>query len=183
MLVEPLFARHASGVSAPDDVAGCRAQSMGEKGARMDESTRYCTTDLYLFSEVDLTTLTAALQARLPALCIGVNRLTHTYQEAWFCNFSIDGEGAEEPEPGIAAMLTVIEALDPPLRSAWASCSQRVFDIGYDCGREPFAFRQELSADTLGRLATAGASLRVTLYSDPGTSEAEPGAAPDSAGV
>ena len=71
-------------------------------------------------------------------------------------------------------MLTVIEALHSPFRSAWAGCSQRVFDIAYDCGREPFAFRQELSAETLGRLAAAGASLRITLYSDPETSPAEP---------
>lgn len=144
----------------------------------MDETTRYRTTDLYLYSDEDLTALAAALQARLPALCVGVNRLAHSHREAWYCNFSIDGGPggpAEEPEPGIAAMLAVIEALDPPLRSMWARCSQRVFDVAYDCGREPFAFRQELSAETLGRLAAVGAALRVTLYSDPGESPAEPG--------
>lgn len=153
------------------------ARDRGEEGARMDETTRYRTTDLYLYSDDDLAALAAALQARLPARCVGVNRLTHP--EAWYCNFSIDGGPggpAEEPEPGIAAVLAVIEALDPPLRSAWARCSQRVFDVGYDFGRGPFAFRQELSAETLGRLAAVGASLRVTLYSDPGTGPAEPGA-------
>lgn len=139
----------------------------------MDESTRYRTTDLYLFSGDDLTALGEALQARCPTLHVVVNRLSHR-GDAWFCNFSIDREAAEQPEPGIAAMLAVIEALDPPLRSAWAGCSQRVFDIAYDCGREPFAFHQELSAEILGRLAAVGASLRVTLYSDPGTSPAEP---------
>jgi len=142
----------------------------------MDESTRYRTTDLYFFSDENLTALAAALHAWCKPVCLGAN--PRTQRDDWYCNFSIDEEGAEEPEPGIAAMLTLIETLDPPSRSAWAGCSQRVFDIAYDCGRKPFAFRQELSAETLGRLAAAGASLRITLYSDLETSPAEPLAAP-----
>ncbi len=65
-------------------------------------------------------------------------------------------------------MQAVIESLVPPLRSVWAGCSQREFNIGYDCGLEPWAFNQGLSADLLGRMAKAGASLRVTLYPDRG---------------
>jgi hypothetical protein len=61
-------------------------------------------------------------------------------------------------------MLAVVEALDPPLRSVWAGCSRREFNVGYDCGLEPWAFSQGLSAEILGRMASAGASLRVTLY-------------------
>lgn len=141
----------------------------------MDESTQYRTTDLYFFSEENLTALAAALHSWARPVCLGPN--PRTQREEWYCNFSIDGEGAEEPEPGIAAMLTVIESLDPLSRSTWAGCSERVFDIAYDCGRKPFAFRQELSADTLGRLAAVGASLRFTLYSDPETSHADPDAA------
>lgn len=143
----------------------------------MDESTRYRATDLYFYSDEDLTALAAALHARASPVCLGANPRTRRVE--WYCNFSIDGEGAEEPEPGIAAMLAVLEALDPPCRSMWAGCSQRVFDIAYDCGRGPFAFRQELSAETLGRLAAAGASLRITLYSDPETTPDDPDAAPD----
>jgi hypothetical protein len=124
----------------------------------------------------DLTSLAAALEVRGLALMRGVTRLN---DGLWFCGFSWGGAWYDEPEPNIAAMLAVIEALDPPLRSAWAGCSLRVFDIGYDCGREPFAFRQELPAEILVRLAAVGASLRVTLYSDPERRPAEPGAAPD----
>ena len=155
--------------------------SLGEAGAQRDESTRYRTTDLYFLSDENLTALAEALHAWSPPVCLGENPRTH--RDEWYCNFSIDREGAEEPEPGITAMLTVIEALDPPFRSAWAGCSQRVFDIAYDCGREPFAFCHELSAETLGRLAAAGASLRITLYSDPETSPAEPSAVADRGGI
>jgi hypothetical protein len=45
-------------------------------------------------------------------------------------------------------------------------CSRREFNIGYDCGREPWAFNQVLSAQLLSRIAAARASLRVTLYPD-----------------
>jgi hypothetical protein len=75
----------------------------------------------------------------------------------------------------ISAMLVAIEALDPPLRSAWAACSLRVFDIGYDCGLAPFAFGQGLSAELLARLAAVGATLRFTLDSNPEASPAAPG--------
>jgi hypothetical protein len=148
-----------------------------KRGAHMEAVTRYCNTDLDLTSPNELTALAAALEGRGLALMRPVIRIT----EGWFCGFSWGGEWFDEPEQSIAAMLAAIEALDPSLRAAWAACSLRVFDIGYDCGREPFAFRQELSAEALVRLAAVGATLRVTLYSDPEASPAEPCAAPDPA--
>lgn len=129
----------------------------------MDGITHYRNTDLDLTSADDLTELAAQLEARGLALMRRVIRLN---DGQWFCGFSWGGDWYDEPEPNIAVMLAVIEALDPPLRSAWAGCSLRVFDIGYDCGREPFAFHQELSAAILMRLAAVGATLRITLYSD-----------------
>ena len=42
----------------------------------------------------------------------------------------------------------------------------REFNIGYDCGEEPWAFNQGLSAETLRRVAAVKASLRWTLYPD-----------------
>jgi hypothetical protein len=144
----------------------------------MEAVTRYCNTDLDLYSPNELTALAAALERRGLALMRPVMRIT----EGWFCGFSWGGECFDAPEQSISAMLAAIEALDPPLRSAWAGCSLRVFDIGYDCGKEPFAFRQELSAGILVRLTAVGATLRITLYSDPETSPAEPDAAPDRRG-
>jgi hypothetical protein len=71
-----------------------------------------------------------------------------------------------EPEPNIATVLAAVESLAPPLRAVWSGCSLREFNIGYDCGREPWAFNQGLSAEVLGRIAAVGASLRWTLYPD-----------------
>jgi hypothetical protein len=53
------------------------------------------------------------------------------------------------------------------------------FNIGYDCGAEPWAFNQGLTAELLGRMAATGASLRITLY--PGHDEAAPTAKPPQA--
>ena len=133
----------------------------------MDGITQYLNTDLDLLSADDLTALAAAFEVRglMPTRVIRY----HDGQWQWharFCGNTTGDEWYDEPEPTIAAMLAVIEALDPPLRSAWAGCSRREFDIGYECGREPFHFHQGLSAGILARLVAAGASLRVTLYAD-----------------
>lgn len=61
-------------------------------------------------------------------------------------------------------MLAVVDALAGPLRAVWDGCTRREFNIGYDCGAEPWAFNQALSAALLGRMAAAGALLRVTIY-------------------
>jgi hypothetical protein len=121
----------------------------------------YLNTDLDLTSADDLTALAAAFEAA------GVFPLHLTRREdgLWYACFETD-EQHTEPEPNIAAMLAVVESLAPPLRPVWAACSRREFNIGYDCGLEPWAFNQGLSAELLGRMAAAGASLRVTLYPD-----------------
>lgn len=127
----------------------------------MDVTTHYLTTNLDLYSAEDLT----ALAAELDRLGFAVARPLIRFTREWFCGFSLRRDAEfDEPESQIVAMLAIIETLDPPFRSAWGGCSVRVFDIGYDCGREPFFIRQELSTGTLARLAAVGATLRVTLY-------------------
>ena len=127
----------------------------------MDGLITYLNTDLDLISDSDLTALASALETG------GVFPLHVTRGEdgRWYATFETDKQHTE-PEANIAAMLTVVESLDASLRSAWARCSLRVFDIGYDCGLEPWGFNQALSSETLRRIAAAGASLRVTLYPD-----------------
>jgi hypothetical protein len=71
-----------------------------------------------------------------------------------------------EPEQNIAALVTIAESLGETDRSVWQRCSLREFNIGYNCGVEPWAFNQGLSCDLLGRMAAVSASLRITLYPD-----------------
>ena len=81
----------------------------------------------------------------------------------------IEAEDPEEPGDGtpefhIAGMLVVLDSLDGPAQVLWSGCTLREFNIGYDCGDEPWAFNQGLSSELLNRIAAAGASLRFTLY-------------------
>jgi hypothetical protein len=121
----------------------------------------YLNTDLDLTSADDLTELAAAFEAA------GLMALHVTQREdgLWYATFEMN-EQHTEPELTIAGPLAVVEALTPPLRSAWARCTRREFNIGYECGAEPWPFTQGVSAELLGRMAAAGASLRLTLYPD-----------------
>ena len=124
----------------------------------MDDAIRYLNTDLDLVSPHDLTALAAALEAS------GLFRLhlTRADDGRWYAAFETS-EQYEEPEPNIAAIMTAIESLAEPLRVLWTRCT-RELDIGYDCGVTPPALSHGLSGELLARVASAGASLRVTLY-------------------
>ena len=128
-------------------------------GAREDGIISYLNTDLDLTSADDLTALSAAFESA------GVSPLHVERGDdgLWHATFETDEQHAE-PESNIAGMLAAVELLGEPLRSVWAGCTQREFNIGYDCGAEPWAFNQGLSSALLGRMAAAGASLRLTLY-------------------
>ena len=119
----------------------------------------YLNTDLDLTSSNDLTPIAAALESR------GVRPLHVTRGEdgLWYATFETEVE-YEEPEPNISAMLAVVELLGQELMTVWFACTRREFNIGYDCGGEPWAFNQGLSSELLSRIAQARASLRITLY-------------------
>jgi hypothetical protein len=120
------------------------------------------------------------LDVRHRALWVAETEWFRIAEPQWSWRFQAGGEGPYDgPEPEIAALLAAVEALDLPARAAWASCSRRVFGLAYDFGTRPFSVRHDLSAGTLARLAAVGATLRITLSSDPETSPAEPCAAPD----
>jgi hypothetical protein len=129
------------------------------EGERVARAFLYLNTDLDLTSAEDLGLLAGAFDAS------GVFPLhvTRGDDALWYATFEVLGEHAE-PEPSIEVMLSVVESLPGPLRSVWNSCTRREFNVGYDCGAEPWAFNQGLSAALLGRMAAVGASLRITLY-------------------
>lgn len=135
----------------------------------MDDTICYLNTDLDLTSVEDLSSLVAAFKAQdCPPLY-----LTHGEDGLWYATFEhCDQQG--EPELTISAMLTVVESLGESLRILWTGCVRREFNIGYDCGSEPWAFNQGLSTQLLGRIAAAGASLRITLYPPAREKSAEP---------
>ena len=127
----------------------------------VDGSISYLNTDLDLISPDELTALAAVFETR------GVFPLHVSQRDdgLWYATFETQDQHAE-PEPNIAAMVSVAESLAEPHRSIWLACPRREFNIGYECGPAPWAFNQQLSSGLLGRIAGVGASLRVTLYPD-----------------
>ncbi|MCA9044861.1 MAG: hypothetical protein KDA69_11110 [Planctomycetaceae bacterium] len=75
-----------------------------------------------------------------------------------------EGDNESEPELNIVRLLDAIDALSELGREVWRRCSKREFNVGYDCGDEPWSFNQGLSNDVLRRMADCGATFRMTLY-------------------
>lgn len=133
----------------------------GNRLPRMDNTITYLNTDLVLIGPDDLTELAQALEAG------GVPPLydPQSSDGKWYANFETE-EQHSEPDSNISQMLSVIESLAQPLLDVWRHCTLREFNIGYDCGAEPWAFNHGLSTELLQRLGAVGASLRITLYPD-----------------
>lgn len=130
----------------------------------MDGRIHYLNTDLDLRSDEDLTPLVEPFHAA------GLYELTVHKEDPGTCFacFEVERtfENDHEPAITIAALLSAIESLQAPLRALWDRCTLREFNIGYDCGAEPWAFNQHVPSELLGRMAAAGISLRITLYPD-----------------
>ena len=126
----------------------------------MKQTIKYLNTDLDLIAPFDLDSLAQALAP------LGVFALHVSAGEdlTWYACFECE-EGFSYPEPNIASSLTAVESLDPESRRIWNACTKREFNIGYDCGDEPWAFNNEITVGTMSRMAALNISLRITLYS------------------
>ncbi len=122
---------------------------------------RYLNTDLVLNAPYDLTPLTIALDG------LGVFTMSVVQYDDGNCHTSHEIKSEVHPyesETTILLLLDAIEALDGEAKELWDKCATRELNIGYDCGDEPWAFNQGWANSTLRRIASVGASLRITLY-------------------
>lgn len=127
----------------------------------MDGQIQYLNTDLDIASCENLADLAAHFVAKgLHALHVSKRQ-----DESWYATFETD-DTYDNPEGTIAAMLDVIESLPQPKYDIWSRSTRRDFNIGYDCGNEPWEFNQALSSELLSRLAKVGGSIRITIYPD-----------------
>lgn len=135
-----------------------------------DNTITYLNTDLCLrASPVDPAPLVSALEVR------SISKLYCTREDdgLWYATLETE-RSHQEPETNIAEIVAALEGLDEPLRALWHGFALRQFVIGYDCGAEPWAFEQGISAALLGRIAALDASLRITLYPDRSSEEETP---------
>lgn len=120
---------------------------------------RYLNTDLDLVSAEDLKPLVSKFEAEgLLTLHLGQGD-----DGRYHASFET-GEGYETPEATLIAMLDIIESLLPAERAIWSAAAARIFNIGYDCGKEPWGFSSRLSNAVLRRIGAAEAVLQITLY-------------------
>jgi hypothetical protein len=127
---------------------------------RPDETPKiqYLNTDLDLICDLDPAILAAEFKTRdLLSVCVtpGDDGLFYVLCE---------DRNDVEPEPNMVRLLDAIDALSVSGREIWNRCSKREFNVGYDCGDEPWSFNQSISNQTLRRIADCGASFRITLY-------------------
>lgn len=128
-------------------------------------NTSYLNTDLEIESREDLAAGAGALEAG--GLWVMFRDETPNEDGLYFARFEVfevAGQSGYRADQTVSTLLSAVEALPPPLRRVWDACSLRLFDLGYQSGKEPFAFQDDLSAETLRRLTAVGGSLRVTLY-------------------
>jgi len=120
-------------------------------------TVHYLNTDLDLICDVEPRLLTEKLSVG-DIYC----HLTKGEDALWYVLCEDDSD--TEPELNLVRLLDAIESLSDPARSLWDRCTLREFNIGYDCGDQPWAFNQGISNKTLSRMAACGASFRITLY-------------------
>ncbi len=117
----------------------------------------YLNTDLDLICDINPTLLANELSAGDI-----YSNVTNGEDGLWY--ILCEDSNETEPEPNITRLLDAIESLSEPARFLWDRCTLREFNIGYDCGDQPWAFNQGISNQTLSRMAACGASFRITLY-------------------
>ena len=120
---------------------------------------RFLNVDLDVRSDRSLRSLTGDLALR------GIVNLRTADEEAGehFACYELDGE-ASSAHQVLVAMLTILERMSPDAREAWDASTAREFNLGYDCGTEPWAYNDEIGPDVIRRISELGGALRITLY-------------------
>jgi hypothetical protein len=131
----------------------------------LDSHTHYLNADLELLCAADLTPIASFFsQQEISQLHFSFLE-KHSEQHPRLCFATFEANDSfETPAETIEVLLSAIASLPSDLESLWRQCEQRILDIGYQCGSEPWAFNQSLPNDMLARIAAAGLTLRLTLY-------------------
>jgi len=128
----------------------------------------YRNTDIDLEAPFDLTELTTILSGRglmVLAAYLSEDGLWRATLEADYELIDSKAHG-QEPERTTHALLSVVESLQGDAKELWNGCSRRVFDLGFDCGKEPWPLFCEVAPESLARIAAVGAELRITMYQE-----------------
>ncbi len=73
-------------------------------------------------------------------------------------------ECKESPEETMQVFWQSLKNMPTEIKLIWESCNKRAFNIGFDCGKEPWAYNQTLSTETLSRVVELNAEVIITIY-------------------
>ena len=119
---------------------------------------QYLNTDLLLQSDNDLSNLVAFFNG---ADCFDLYVSDDRKDAGFESNLTASGDA---PAETITALLDAIDRLDGALLDAWRACTVREFDVGYNCGTEPYSKHDKLPPELLKRIGDSGITLVITLY-------------------
>lgn len=119
---------------------------------------KYLNTDLDLKSNVRFDSLAQFLRKA------GMIELTYgLMKKKWFGIYEVS-TNQRNSEQTLRRFLKILERLSGDELKEWRGCNHKVFNIGFDCGNEPWAFSNSLSSDTLKRICALGAEIEITIY-------------------
>ena len=132
---------------------------------------RFLNVDLDVRSDRSLRSVTEDLALR------GMFNLRTADEEAGeqFACYELDGQ-ASSAHQVLVAMLTILERMSPDAREAWDASTAREFNLGYDCGTEPWAYNDGIGPDVILRISELGGALRITLYPEQSSLAKQPDA-------
>ena len=120
----------------------------------------FCTVDLDVHAAVSSDAEFAVLIDGLAPVAI------HLERPPGLATFELH-EDPVEPGPAILEFVRQIENLPAAARAFWDAATRRVFDIGFESGREPhcpFHANYRLGPDVLAAVARVGGEIGITMY-------------------
>lgn len=119
----------------------------------------YLNTDLDLISNTPFEKLTRFLNK------FGSFELHYGQEQnkKWFGRYEVLSD-YENPEQTLRQFLKIIDRLRGNELKEWRKCTRKIFDIGYDCGKEPWGFSNSLSNETIKKIGALGAEIKITIY-------------------
>lgn len=138
-----------------------KGKKNSKKGFNREQHTYFINVDLDIESKYDISPIIRDFGDKVFILN------DEPYSEGSY-NLSVelnDSWCQQEPEGLILGYIELIKNFSDDAKDAWNKAHKKAFDLGYECGFQPYSINNELSANTINAVTSVGASVIFTLYS------------------
>lgn len=138
-----------------------KSKKNSKKGFNREHHTYFINVDLDIESKYDISPIIRDFGDKVFILndephYEGSHNLSVELNDSW-CQ--------QDPETLILGYIELIKNFSDDAKDAWNKAHKKAFDLGYECGFQPYSINNELSTDTINAVASVGASVIFTLYS------------------